>query len=325
MIVYFHRNNRLGYSINKVTQTLIRNIANKKEFYVPENKASFVSIIKNILFVLRHRDKNCINHITGDIHYCMLGLIGCKSILTIHDTVLLDYNEGSKIKKIIAEWLWFRLPLKIATKVVCISESTKKKVSQYTNRKDIEVIYDSIEDKEVWYRDYQMHECPNILIIGTKKNKNIERTFLALKGLPVHIVIIGKLSNEQIKILEDNNLDFENKFDLTDEEIEKAYQQADILSFISLFEGFGMPIIEANQNGLPIICSNIPVLKEVAGESALFVDPYNIQDIHDSFIKMIDNIELRKQLSICGYENIKRFNVTNNLSKLIALYESIEI
>ena len=323
MVVYFHRNKRLGFSINKVTQTLIKHIDNKKEYFVPEHTASLSSIIKNIIFVMRHRDKKSINHVTGDIHYCILGLLGCKSVLTIHDTVLLDFNKMPIIKRFFAEYLWFRIPLRIATKVVCISEATKKSVCRYTKRKDIEVIYDSIENTEISRRSQNISGKTRILIVGTKTNKNIERTIIALKGLDVRLTIIGKLSKEQKILLSNCSTEYINKYNLTDDEMVSEYRNADILSFISLFEGFGMPILEANQQGLPIVCSNIPVLKEVAGDSAIFVDPYNTTKIHEAFIDLITNKDLRIKIVDAGYNNIKRFDAICNARRLYMLYESI--
>ena len=72
--------------------------------------------------------------------------------------------------------------------------------------------------------------------------------------------------------------------------------------------GFGMLIIEANKVGRPVICSNIPVLREVADGSALFVDPYNIDKIHDAFNLLINDSTLQNKLVKQGLENVKRFN-----------------
>jgi hypothetical protein len=128
-IVYFHRNKNNGTSIIKSFRPLINKICeteNIEEYYVPYRGASPLDIIRNILFVYKHHTKNGINHITGDIHYCILGLIGCKSVLTIHDDyAMLTANKGILDK--IYKWLfWFYLPIKLANEVICISKNTKQ-------------------------------------------------------------------------------------------------------------------------------------------------------------------------------------------------------
>jgi hypothetical protein len=87
-ISYFHRNRNTGPSIERSFRPLInklKTIVTVQEYYVPYNGSLPWNLAQNIYFVYRHRNKTGINHVTGDIHYCILGLIGCKSVLTIHD------------------------------------------------------------------------------------------------------------------------------------------------------------------------------------------------------------------------------------------------
>ena len=70
-LVYFHRNRRAGYSINKVTQTVIRGIEDKEEYELPGLGPSPFTVLKNLWFVYRHRRKDSINHVTGDVQYAM--------------------------------------------------------------------------------------------------------------------------------------------------------------------------------------------------------------------------------------------------------------
>ena len=322
-IVYFHRNKKAGYSINKVTQTLISYISDKNEYYVPYNTATIKSIVKNIIFVYKHRDRSCINHITGDIHYCILGLIGCKSVLTVHDTVMIDYNTKSFFKRKIMEFVWLRIPLLFATKIVCISDATRKSIQRFTKRKDIIVVHNAVSPE--FHMAVMNHptDRPNILILGVKANKNVERTLKALAGIHCHVTIIGKLSQNIINLLNELKIEYSNKLNLTDEEITVEYAKSDIVSFISLFEGFGMPIIEANKVGRPVICSNIEVLKEVAGDSALFVDPINIAEIRNAFVKLISDRNLQQALVEKGFKNAGRFNPDEQSMLLKNVYDSI--
>lgn len=307
-ITYFHRNLKAGYSINKVTQTVVSDIQDKEEFFVPEARASLISVLKNLMFVYRHRNKKGINHITGDIHYCILALFGCKSVLTIHDTVSLDFTEMSRLKRAIMRFLWFYLPLKMATKVICISEATRRSVKRIVDRDDIIVIYDALDPKIGPHSMRTDIDCANILIIGTNKNKNLQRMLAAMDGLNVNVTIVGHIDETIKKYIKSLNLLYTNVYDLTDSEIIELYVKCDIVLFCSLYEGFGMPIIEANAVGRPVITSNIPVLKEVGGNAVYYVDPYNIESIRSGIETVVSDRLLREELVANGFINIKRFD-----------------
>ena len=324
-VCFFHRNIAAGYSINKVTQTIIRNISDKEEFYVPYADASLKSIVGNLLFVYKNRNKNAINHITGDIHYCILALIGCKSVLTIHDTVNLDFHNLSRVKRIIMVWLWFRLPLLFATKIVCISEETKRCVMRYTNRKDIVVIHNAIDPlfKFIPRKSHQ-EDSPSILMIGTNPNKNLLRIFEALQNVKCKLTIVGKLSEEQIAALGSWHINYVNKQNLSDEQILEEYAKCDVVSFVSLFEGFGMIVIEANKIGRPVVCSDIPVLKEVAADAAVFVNPYNIDEIKNGFTQLLIDRILYRDCVQKGFRNVQRFDSNVIVSRWEKIYESFD-
>lgn len=323
MITYFHRNKEAGFSINKVTQTYVHGISPKQEYYVPFRRASMSDVLKNVVFVRNHRNKSGVNHVTGDIHYCILGLLRCKSVLTIHDTVALHFAKGSRIKKWIEKWLWFKLPIKLATKVVCISEETKKSILPFTNRNDIQVIYNAIDPIFKTKLKDQNRIPYNVLFIGANPNKNLERTVCALKGIDCILTIVGRLNQNQIEYLENSGIHYMWKLNLSDEEIVREYEECDIVSFISLFEGFGMPVIEANMVGRPVICSTIPVLKEVAGNSAIFVNPLDVNDMHDGFVRLFNDSALREQCVTKGLENVKRFNSSYITEQYVNLYDSL--
>lgn len=321
MITYFHRNIGAGYSINKVTQTVISKISDKEEFFAPTFRNRIKDVIKNIYFVWRHRNKNGINHITGGMHYGVLGLIGCRSVLTIHDTAMVDYFNCSELKRFLLEWLWFKLPLKVASEVVCISESTKQSVQRFTNREDIRVIYNAVDPSfKPCHRKFNQ-VLPNILLIGTAPNKNISITLEALSGILCHVTIIGKIDDKQNDAIKKFNIKFTNKVNLSDDEIRREYENADIVSFISKFEGFGMPIVEANATGRPVICSTIPVLKEIGGDAAYYVDPDDINNIRKGFIEVIKNDKLRDHLVSNGYKNVKRFSQESILKQWLDIYQ----
>lgn len=321
-IVYFHRNHAAGYSIRKVTQTVIRDIEDKEEYELPYHSPSPLAVIKNLWFVYRHRRKDAINHVTGDVQYAILALGGCRSVLTCHDTVSLDFRKMPFFKRVVFEGLWYRLPLKRATKVVAISENTRECLRRYTRREDIVVIHNAIDP--IFTRVEMPHnKLPQILLIGTSPNKNLVRTFEALKGLTCQVNIIGPLSEEQTASLNVNRIVFTNRTGLSDAEIVEAYAQSDIVSFVSLFEGFGMIVVEANQVGRPVICSDIPVLREVGGDAALFVNPLDVEDMHAGFERILGDARLQEELVVRGFENARRFDVGSIQQRWQAFYDSL--
>ena len=104
---------------------------------------------------------------------------------------------------------------------------------------------------------------------------------------------------------------FENHVGISDEDINKVYSRNDILVFPSLYEGFGMPIIEANYVGIPVITSNLSPMKEIARNSSLLFDPYKPNDLKNKLILLIKNSELRKKLIINGFINANKYQSYN--------------
>lgn len=324
-ITYFHRHPQAGFSINKVSQTYIREVEKQMEIeqlYVPCHRADPISCLRNLCFILTHRNRKGVNHITGDIHYGILALLGCKSVLTVHDTCILEHTRNP-IKKAIMKLLWYKLPLRIAKKITCISEQTKTEISKITKRKDIEVIYNAVDPLFQSVSKAFNTEKPVVLQIGTGWNKNLLNVISAVSSISCHLRIIGKLSPEQQKFLEKNSIDYSVKSGLTDDEITEEYKNCDIVCFCSVFEGFGMPVIEAQAVGRIVLTSNIEPMKEVAGNGALLVNPKNVNDIKSGFLSILQDEQFRNKAIQNGYENIERFNSTRIAQKYVDLYHVI--
>src|SRR5690606_23854889 len=110
-----------------------------------------------------------------------------------------------------------------------------------------------------------------------------------LEGVDCELIIIGRLhSNLKIK-LDQSHLIYQLKSGLTNTEVIEEYKKCDFLSFISTYEGFGLPILEAHAIGRPVITSNVASMPEVAGKGALKVDPYNVEEIREGIKKLIND------------------------------------
>jgi glycosyltransferase involved in cell wall biosynthesis len=266
-----------------------------------------------------------VNHITGDIHFLGIFLRRSKTILTIHDCVTQERLRGFKYQAF--RFLWYWLPAKRAAAITVISKSTKKELLRHLGSGNwpISVIPDFVSpDFEFSHKSFNA-ACPIILQVGTTANKNIERVAVALKDLSCKMVIIGKLMPSQEAALEANKIDYENHFGISRELLVDHYKNCDIVMFASLYEGFGLPILEGQAVGRPVITSNLYSMPEVGGEGACFVDPFNVSDIRSALNQIIDSADFRGKLITAGLKNVENYRLSNVASQYAELYEQVYI
>lgn len=171
---------------------------------------------------------------------------------------------------------------------------------------------------------FRNRDCKKMLHIGTKPNKNLEGVLKAAKGLPIELTIVGKMSESQTQLAQDLHINYKNYYNLPYVEILKLYSDSDVVTFPSFYEGFGMPIIEANAVGVPIVASDIPVLHEVANDAAYFVDPNSITSIRKAILSLLENNALREKLIGLGKENIKRFAPQTIAEQYKSIYNQLD-
>jgi glycosyltransferase involved in cell wall biosynthesis len=262
-----------------------------------------------------------INHITGDVHYIAILLKKQRTVLTIHDLRIL--SSGGGLRTAVIKFFWFTLPGIRVRYVTVISEFIRQELIRLTHidPAKILVVHDCISTAiEPSPREFNPSE-PVILQIGTTPNKNLHRVIPALAGLDIKLLIIGKLTAEQTELLSTHRIRYENYFDLPYNEVLEKYRQADIVLFASLYEGFGLPILEANAIGRPVITGNNTSLPEVAGDAALIIDCGSTDAIRGAVTALIGDPALREKLVINGFENIKRFHPETIGMEYAAIYE----
>lgn len=321
MLTVFLRKKREGVnSIESVFEALDSFLCEHMKLQLPSSGASPKSLIQNICFAYRHR--GAINHITGDAHYIALGT-GRNTLLTIHD--IGSALSGNGLKRFYIRLFWFILPVFIVKKIAVISESTKRELLQIVPWacKKITIVHDPINAAYLKSSTHEMSPIPRILHIGTKPNKNLERTIKALSEIRCKLIIIGKLTDIQLQLLRDSKLEFENYYDISLNDLIEEYHRCDIVSFPSFYEGFGMPLIEAQASARPVLAGNIDVLREVGADGVLYVDPYDTKSIREGFEFLIRDRELRKKLVQNGKENIKRFMPETIAKQYNQLYEEL--
>lgn len=317
-------------SIEKCFNSVIHNIS--KENDVQASK-SFVkrlpfwplTVIYNIIRFAVRSYSNKIFHITGDIQY-----VGClmnpnNTVMTIHDCVVLRNDSAGLLYKKIVYYLWYYFPLKRLKYICCISEETKKDLIHFFPwvEKNLTVVPSPVSD-EFQYSEHRFNEaCPVVLHVGTRENKNLIRVIQALAGIKCHLRIIGKLSNNQLAALEENHVDYSNDFNVSDEQLVKEYQNSDIVSFPSLFEGFGLPIVEAQIVGRPVVTSNIEPMRSI-GKGAILVNPKSTDAIRKGFIKVIEKNDIREKCVSDGLMNSQKYTGAEVASMYYTLYKKMK-
>jgi glycosyltransferase involved in cell wall biosynthesis len=320
-ILFVERKPSKSVSIEKVFRQIAKNLSGEKyatEFEQLVYDNNLLGTLKNLLFY--KKSKADIYHITGHVHYIALILPKNRTVLTVHDLGILHIRKG--IRRYILKKLLFDLPVKKLKYITAVSETTKQEIIKYTNCSDekIKVIENPLrEDFYLAEKKTFNKRQPTILQIGTTYNKNIKNVAKALNGINCQFRIIGELDAETVEILQKNRINYQNKLDLNDSEIRNEYLEADIVTFCSTFEGFGLPIIEAQAMQTPVITSNINPMKEVAGNFAALADPNDVEGIRRGILEIINDDSYRNKLIESGAENVRRFRA----EPIAVLYENL--
>ncbi|MCC5930514.1 MAG: glycosyltransferase [Cyclobacteriaceae bacterium] len=315
-------------SIEELFETLLWAYPYQVEFekvYLPCYSKNLSGILKNLWFAFRNRGD--INHISGAINYIVIAT-GRNSLLTIHDAYLAV--RGSWLKKKLIRIIWFKLPALIARRITTISEKSKKEIEKFAPhaKHKIRVIPNAFNPRMLIREvseesSAEIPDKPIILHPGTRENKNLERTIRALHGLNCTLVIIGELSEGQKVLLEELNIDYKSFYNLPYLELADWYFKCHVVSFASTYEGFGMPIIEAQLIGRPVVTSDIEPMNWVSGDSACLVDPYNETSIRKGIEKVLKNKGYRLSLVKKGRQNVRRFEPHKLASMYMEEYKKV--
>lgn len=265
-----------------------------------------------------------VNHITGDIHEIAFFLDKKRTILTVHDIGRYE-RDLTGLKKKLKRLIWLFLPLRRVRLITTISEFTKSKLIQECGiRPDkIKVIYNPA-NTDFAYREKEFDEqSPVVLQIGSGNNKNLARLIEAVQGTSFRLLLIRKPDKQLEEKLNEANIKYEWRFNISREEVYACYQKADILFFASEYEGFGVPILEANAVGRPVITSNLASMPEVAGDAAILVNPFDVKEIKMALYKLKEEPEFREQLIRKGRANLERFQPEVIANEYLTLYNSI--
>ncbi|QYY36570.1 glycosyltransferase family 1 protein [Ruficoccus sp. ZRK36] len=322
-LTFFYRKQSKGISIQRLFADIRQAISpdyRQSECYCPHASASNpVKILLNLLHAFNHRSE--INHITGDVHYLCLALPRKRTVLTVHDVHFIDWDERSHWQRAIYKFLYMRVPAWKCRFIVFISKASQEHFQQHVPLPAhvSHVIPDCVSEFFTYSPPRPLAGKARLLQVGTTQNKNLSRTIEALRGFDVHLRIIGKLSPQLQEQLNASGLEYSSDHQISDEQLLREYQEADIVLFPSLTEGFGMPIIEAQSVGRPVLTSDRLPMREVAAGAALLIDPEDVSSIRTGIEQLLNDEQLRARLIEAGLNNARQYHP----SQIAAAYESL--
>ena len=305
----FWKKEAAAFSLEKIFEQVSKLLSRQKfesSFIKLPYGNSFLEILKNLLFF--KKTKADIYHITGQTHYIALRLPPEKTVLTIHDIGFL--NQQQKLKRLIIKKLFLDWPVKRLKYITAVSETTKQTILENTNcpPEKIRVIENPVQEHYLNSEKKLFNkECPLILQIGITPNKNIPKLIEALEGICCRLRIIGKLDDDLKAALENSNLNYENAYGLDDSQMREEFEKADIVAFCSTFEGFGLPIIEANAMQTAVITSDLSPMKEVSGGAAFLANPWDVSSIREGVLRIIKDDDFRERIIREGLKNSKKY------------------
>jgi glycosyltransferase involved in cell wall biosynthesis len=220
--------------------------------------------------------------------------------------------------------------IKNAKHIFCISNQTKRDLIKYykVKKKKISVVYLGVDQKKYLKKNKKNY----ILFVGSRvryKNfNNLLKAFSKSKYLLKNykILCFGDKKFNNSEIYQFNKLKIEKKIFFesgNDSELNKVYSNASIFVNPSFFEGFGLTNLEAMKNGCPVICSNIPVFKEILGKSVEYFNPKNVGDIKNKLEKILKSKKKKIGLIKNGFEKIRQYNWDKCAYKTSEVYKKI--
>ena len=265
-------------------------------------------------------------------------------VVTVHDLVRLAFPHAPEDRMAAVGLALDRRGIREATHVICVSEATKKDLMQHlaVAEAKITVIYNGIDHSV--FKPSPVNDgrfsAPYVLYVGSERpRKNLVcllRAFAAIKDrgprfASLRLLKVGSAGRsdgfrtatleEARRLGIDDDIDFVDN--VSDQDLAVIYSNAIALVYPSLYEGFGLPVVEAMACGCPVVTSNISSLPEVAGSAALLVDPNDPAGFAEALHSVILDRDLRTRLRGDGLRRARDFSWDNTVSATHAVYEGV--
>jgi glycosyltransferase involved in cell wall biosynthesis len=260
-------------------------------------------------------------------HILPLGLSkNIKKVLSVHDLVSILYPKTMANYNRFVHNLFFKSSIKNADHIMTMSEFTKQSIINYFNidKSKITVIYGGVNENFCPYGKEKVQAVlmryglkkPYILSVGTlEPRKNYSVLLQAFKNLNTdyNLVIVGKEGWKAKSIFNTiRTLQLENRINILGyieiNDLPYLYNGAELFVFPSIYEGFGLPVLEALACGVPTICSNASSLPEVGGYAVVYFNPNSVDELHLKMQQVLDSNQLRESLKEKSIIQAKKFN-----------------
>jgi len=272
---------------------------------------------------------------------------GCKYITTVHDITFVKYPQAFTFGTILYYKLLFPRSLRLADVIITDSVSTKDDIIEKykINCEKIKVVYLGIsknflekqkrEKKEAIKKKYALPDKYFLFTGVLSPRKNVEKLIDAFADLikeegyrDYKLLIVGRkgwLYGAIFKKVEDLHIKDDVLFieHIPEEELPVFYQLAQIYLFPSLYEGFGLPILEAMASGCPVITSNVSSMPEVAGDAAILINPLDKKELLAAIKQVMENKMLQKQMREKGHIQVQKFSWQKAAEETKAVYENL--
>jgi len=317
-----------NYYIQSLTNNYFKVRDLKGTYHIIEliNRLNSIRILKTNHFDLLHP--------TSTNNYFYSHLNKKPFVVTAHDLTIELFPSYFKSKEFVLRTVEERkLNYSRAKRIISISENTKKDLIQFynINPDKIDVIYHGYSkpgDIKEPIRNFKLEKNSYILYVGSRKeyknfNNFIEACVTFAKN-DRYIICAGGgefSTMEKEKLSKLKIVDKVFQYDVNSSELDFLYKNAIVFVYPSLYEGFGMPILEAFANGCRVAISNILVFTEIAATAATYFDPNNVESIREAIWKIIDSPEEGDKIRNQGVQRLANFSWESTASKTIETYK----
>jgi glycosyltransferase involved in cell wall biosynthesis len=270
-------------------------------------------------------------------HYIIPVLYKGRMLVTVHDVAHLAMPDmlANRVGRLYAQFM-FTMVAKKATKIICMSNFTKSEFIKYIKVEDrkLEVIYSGCTKFPISDGETKI-TGPFILYVGNvKPHKNLARVLeahaLIFPSIKWPLVVVGKKEgfitgdpelSRMIKTMPPGQVYLTGQ--VSDAELATYYQRAGFLVLASLYEGFGLPAVEAMGAGIPVLASRAASLPEVCGEAALYCDPYSVHDIGEKMALLVNDPGLRAKLREKGKAQVNKYSWDESARKHLKVIDEL--
>ncbi len=299
--------------------------------------------VKGIVEDMKRDNVNLFHGLTGELP-SGIRKAGIKTVVTIHDLIFMHHPEYYNwIDTKIYAWK-FRRTCREADRIIAISECTKRDIMRFggVEPQKIDVIYQSCstefkvrESEKKLQEVHSTYMLPKRYIVNVGTIEERKNILLAVKAMPmissdVSLVVVGRPTPYTDKVkayVEKNNLGDRVKFlhNVPHEDLPAIYQMAEACVYPSRYEGFGLPIIEAIQSGLPVVACTGSCLEEAGGNDSIYVKPDDVYGMAEALKQVLQGAPGREERIKESQQYVKRFEGNNVAQKVLDVYRKLVV